>query len=220
MINPAHTWISEAYTGGYLRAAFIDCQHGEYKCLDDKTPFTLARELAFELRKKNLPIVHFMLDETDRKCLKPFQYKDKNDTLIPNKKTDFIVAVPDPNEWVYPKNEFNGFENPYSEAILSTGDPLGRSTLICGGVTARACLMETALGSFDKASNPEKHRVVIALSTTNVYPQYHKEYMTSILAKADSSIRDNISFAVNFEIVNALNASRPSQSSPPRPYRA
>jgi hypothetical protein len=222
MTNPALTWISEAYQGGYLRAAFIDCQILEYYKLTDKKPFVRAATLASGLREHNISISHFMYDETERGLLTPFQYRYKNKTNIPYAQMDFEGVIPEPDEWVYPKETYNGFENDNAETILYTGDALERSVLIGAGFTARGCLQETITGSFERAVNPDKHHVIVTLDATNLHPDYYHEYKTDFLAQADESIRGRIGFAVVDEITAALIKRlphpTPSQSSQARPY--
>lgn len=204
MITPATTEIlKNAYQGGYLRAAFIDCQKAEFLCIEDKTPFTVARDFAIVLRRQEVPISHFLFDQSKPESLKPFLYKGAQKHIFPNREMNFEAVIPARSEMIYPKEGFNGFENPHSEAILSTADPQQRSVLICAGFTARACLMETAIGSFEKATNPDNHHVIIALDATNLHPDGYQEYIVDFLAKADESIRERIGFATVDKIINA-----------------
>lgn len=63
--------------------------------------------------------------------------------------------------------------------------------------------METAIGSFEKATNPDNHHVIIALDATNLHPDGYQEYIVDFLAKADESIRERIGFATVDKIINA-----------------
>ena len=114
MTNPALTWISDAHKGGYLRAAFIDCQKAEYLCLQDKTPFTVARDFANSLRAQKVPISHFLFDQSQSNTLQPFQYKGAQHHRFSNRNMAFEAVIPTANEWAYPKNSYDGFENPFS----------------------------------------------------------------------------------------------------------
>jgi len=212
MQNQALSWISEAYIGGYLRAAFIDCQKAEYLCLDDKTPFTTARNFAYSLRERKISISHFLFDQSKPKSLQPFLYKGAQHHRFPNRNMDFEGVIPDPEtEWVYPKETYNGFTNPYSGEILgnSDGNPLPetQSVLICAGFTARACVQETALGSFEKAANPEQHHVIIALNATNLHSDFYGTYINDFLSAAPKHLRHRIGFAETQEIVEVMHTS-------------
>lgn len=220
MTNPALKWLSDAYKGGYLRAAFVDCQRGEYKSLDDKTAFTRARDLANTLRQDGVHLSHFLFDQTKPETLAPFLYKGCAHHRFSNRDMDFQGVIPQSEEWVYPKKGFNGFENPHANAIISTDDEQGRSVLIGGGFKSRLCLKETLLGSFERAINLDMHRVIFALSATNLDAQHYHQYQVKILAEADEHVRDKIGFATNEEIVTTIQQATLLQSSPSLPYRA
>jgi hypothetical protein len=224
MANPALKWISEAHQGSYLRATFIDCQRGEYKCLDDKTLFTMARDFARSLREQKIPISHFLFDQSKPDSLQPFLYKGAQFHRFPNRDMDFEAVIPAPDEWVYPKETFNGFTNPYSKEVLGTPErnpPKDRkSTLICAGFKSLICVKDTVIGSFQKATNPEHHRVIIALDATDLTTS-QEEYKDLYSQKAGKDTADKIGFATVEQIITAIQAQpTPSQSSPPRPYMA
>lgn len=224
MSNPALQWISQAYQGGYLRTAFIDCQRGEYKCLDDKTPFTTARNFVNDLRKHSVPISHFLYNQSKPSSLQPFFYKGCAYHRFPNRDMDFEGVIPKDGELVFPKETYDGFTNPFSGLIINEDthnpNPSRKSVLITAGFTARACVLETTLGSFKKAAIPENHFAVIALNATNLPPEGYTQYIRDVLEEADPSIRDRISFSTTEKIIDALNASNPSQFFQHRPYRA
>lgn len=217
MPNPALHWISETYQHGHLRAAFIDCQRGEYKCLDDKTPFTTARNFANDLRRLSVPLSHFLYDQSQPKSLQPFLYKECAHHRFPNRDMDFEGVIPQGDELVYPKETYDGFTNPFSRLIINEDtrnpDPLKKSVLITAGFTARACVLETTLGSFKKAAIPENHFVVITLNATNLSQEGYTEYIRDALDKAEPSIRNRISFSTTEQIIGALDGVIPSQSS-------
>ena len=228
MTNPEIEWVSDAYQRGYLRAAFIDCQKGEYICLDDKTPFTIARNFANSLRNRKVPISHFLYDQSKPKTLQPFLYKGAQHHRFPNRLMDFECVIPNPdNEWVYPKETYDGFTNPFSKEVVGNTSrnisPDQKSLLICAGFTARACVQATAIGSFKKAANPDKHHVVIALDATNLHPDYYQDYISEFRNSVDENIRSRIGFAVTEDIIDAAKTQvtlRTSQSSQARPYTA
>ena len=210
MTSSALQWISNAYLGGYLRAAFIDCQKAEYLHLDDKTPFTTARDFAKSLRERRVPISHFLYDQSKPKSLQPFLYKGAQHHRFPNRNMDFEGVIPDSNnEWVYPKETYNGFTNPFSKEVVGhvdrTPSPDQKSLLLCAGFTARCCVQEPAIGSFKKAANPDNHQVVIALNATNLHPNYYDLYQSDLLAAAPEEIRHQIGFATTGEIISAIH---------------
>ncbi len=190
--------------------------------MKNPTDFDNAQTLAQKLRLFNIPISHFMNDAFEEKGLTPFQYDTIDKSHIPDDKSDFYTVIPQSSEWVYPKYRPNGFTSHHSSSLIDTGDILQRSALICAGFTARCCLMETAIGSFSRAVNPDKHHVIITLDATNLHPDYYQEYKTDFLAQANESTRDRIGFAVVDEITAALIKGlphpTPSQSSQVRPY--
>ena len=221
MTNLAPIRISEAHQGGYLRAAFVDCQGIEYY-EDIHHNFTQAQKLAIALRTESIPLSHFIYRQNSEVDLTPFLYQDRNINRIPSLDIDFKIVIPDPNEIVLPKTTYNGFTSPHSRTVVGNTKrniPKDqKSALICAGFTARCCLMETAIGSFKKAANPEHHRVIIALDATNIHPNYYEGYAIDFLAKADEDIRDKISFATTEQIIAATQSkTTPSQSSPARP---
>jgi hypothetical protein len=208
MTNPALTWISDAHKGGYLRAAFIDCQISELNSIGDVQPFLRAKALAENLRAKTVPITHFYYDPARPHNIQPFQFSEANNEKFPHADLKFSVVTPLKTEWVIPKSEFNGFTNPYSNLVFKNydghPDTTIKSVLICAGFTARCCLWETAIGSFNKAANPDLHRVIISLDGTNLHPNYHEGYALDQLERVDDSLKDKIGFLKNSEIFLSL----------------
>jgi hypothetical protein len=218
MSNPALQWISEAYTGGYLRAAFVDCQNVEFKSIGQR-PFDRAYELSKTLREFKVPVSHFLFDHEERMSLKPFQYGDGSN--IPYRNAQFYHVTPSSEEWVFPKHHPNGFTNPFAKEVVGNVDrhtpAYQKSVLITAGFRSTDCLMRTTIGSFAKAANPELHYAAIVLDATNMIGT-PKNYAEKIRREAGPEISDRIGFAYSYEVSETLQTN-PSQSSQPRPYK-
>ena len=161
----ARRWIAQGKSNGTLSAAFIDCQH-----VDDKRISTFNTIAAFgdSLRSHAIPIHHFFLHLGMRDNLDRFQYKDRhtNPRLIPHPLLDFGIATPMEDEWVYPKRYSDGFKTPHSDYIINSAPDKG-CVLLVAGFVSNDCIGRSMAGSFFKAINPEKHRVILASNATD-----------------------------------------------------
>ena len=167
MNTKAEQWIEQAKQSDTLVANFVDCQNIEH--IKPYRTATFNRIAAFgdALRQTRTRLTHFIYIDDDEAHPKPFQYKDTlNDkTLIPEEKDQFEIAIPDGNEWVYPKTSRNGFKNPHSCKIIEKDC----ATIVFAGFVSGSCVARTMAGSFAHALSPDQHRVILASDATDDY---------------------------------------------------
>lgn len=167
MTSQAEQWITEGKSNGTLVAAFVDCQNIEH--IKPYRTATFNRIAAFgdALRQTRTTIAHFIYIVSDENDMKPFQYKEtfNDESLIPDIEDQFAVAIPDGDEWVYPKASRNGFKNAYSCNIIKHD----YGTIVFAGFTSADCVARSMAGSFAHALSPENHRVILASDATDNY---------------------------------------------------
>lgn len=197
-------WISESLKNKALNACFVDCVKFEYENLPNRSPFHEAKKLTQDLRTYDVPIFHFIPAEKSRESLAPFQYKNKNEKLIPDPRFDFSIVTPSQEEWIYPKTRNNGFQNPYTKNLLNFSLPSQKednTVLICAGFKALVCFKATVLGSFSVTT--DNHRVIVASNAIDF-----EGSMDSLLENFRSALpqrnRKHINHATVSEIRNCL----------------
>lgn len=189
-----------------LHGCLVDCTKSELDQLAIPS-FYAASSIADELRKYGHPVHHFTYNRFlfHGQKLKPFRYKDS--PIEPNSQQGFTIARPDQEEWVYPKNTKDGFENPHARNILNDHYDGKRQAIVFGGFQINDCLKKTIIGAFKKASNPLALKIIFISDATtpmackNTTYREIEEHLCETIA---SNIWQSFHMATSAEVIGLI----------------